>query len=244
MNAFDPFLAYNALGWVIGGLSLLVFGLQVFRLDRSLSTNLTRHYILYSIALGGGIIIFSAPGLLTADQSILKGFYIVGEGLIDFSLVYQAWIAAHFLVGSNLAKRIATIITGILSAILWISQILSPAPFRDGNSVVWGMNNSAHISIATIMTILILPVTYFFLKQSVSVGDTRARIKSFATGSTCLIVYAQYMVLLFYYHDHQPLWNSIINIVVFSAFLIALLIPRKLTQTVMTTQMKTDSARL
>ncbi len=240
MNLFDPFLAYNALGWVIGGASLLVFGLQVYRLDRSLSTNLTRHYILYSLALGGGIIIFSAPGLLTSNQTILKTSYVIGEGLIDFSLVYQAWIAAHFLVGSILAKRIATITTGILSAILWVSQILSPAPFRLENSVVWGMNAVGHFSIATIMTILILPVTYFFLKQSVSTGDSRARIKSFATGITCLIIYVQYMFLLFYFHDHQPLWNSIINIIVFTAFLIALLIPRKLTATVMSGQIKSQ----
>lgn len=234
MSLFDPYLAYNAIGWVIGGVSLLVFGLQVYRVDRSLSTQLTRHYILYSIALGSGIIIFSAPALLTGNQAVLKGFYIVGEALIDFSLVYQAWIAAHFLVGSALAKRIATIVTGVLAAFLWVMQILSPAPYRFENSVVWGMNTPAHFAIATIMTILILPVTYFFLKQAFNGTETIARIKSFATGAICLIIYVQYMFLLFYYNDRQPLWSSIVNIVAFSAFLIALLIPRKLTERVMT----------
>jgi hypothetical protein len=237
MNLFDPFLAYNALGWVIGGVSLLVFGLQIWRINRALSTQLTRHYILYSLALGGGIIIFSLPALLTANQTLLKDFYIVGQAFIDFSLVYQAWIAAHFFVGSAIAKRIATIGTAILAAILWVAQILGPLPYRADHSVVWGMNDVAHAAIATILTILILPVTYFFFKQSFSQGDLTARIKSFATAITCLVVYVQYMFLLYYYHDQQPLWSSIINIIVFTIFLIALLIPRKVTETMMTTQL-------
>ena len=132
---------------------MFVFGLQVYNLDRGLSTNLSRHYILYSLALGAGLIIFSLPALLTGDQAVLKGFYIVGEGLIDFSLVYQAWIAAHFLIGSALAKRIATATTGVLAAFLWAMQIISPLPFRLDNSIVWEMNTAGHIAITTILTI-------------------------------------------------------------------------------------------
>ena len=242
MDLFSPYLAYNAIGWVIGGISLLVFGFQIWRIDQSLSTQLTRHYILYSAALGGGILIFSLPGLLTADPGILKATYVVGEAMIDFSLVYQAWIAAHFIVGSDLAKRIATIATGIISTYLWVMQILSPTPFRSSGSVVWGMNTGAHVAITAIMTILLLPVTYFFFKQAYATQDSRARIKSFATGMTCAVIYVQYMILLYHYHDHQPFWASIINIVAFSGFLIALILPRKLTETFMTTGIQADQA--
>jgi fumarate reductase subunit D len=241
MELFSPYLAYNAIGWVIGGASLLLFGFQIWRIDHNLSTQLTRHYILYSLSLGGGIVIFSLPGLLTADPGILKGSYIAGEGLIDFSLVYQAWIAAHFIVGSGLAKRIATIATGFISAYLWVMQSISPTPYRENNSVVWATNSGAHIAITAIMTILLLPVMLFFFKQSIATKDVAARIKSFSTGMICAIIYVQYMILLYHYHDHQPFWASIINIVSFSAFLLALLIPRKLTETVMTTQMKPSS---
>ncbi|MEO7617453.1 MAG: hypothetical protein ABIS59_01275 [Candidatus Saccharibacteria bacterium] len=242
MQLFSPFLAYNAIGWVIGGISLSLFGYQIYRIDRKLSTQLTRHYILYCSALGGGMLVFALPGLFIADTGVLKFTYLIGEALIDFSLVYQAWIVAHFIVGSNFAKRAATLLTGIVAAFLWVMQVLSPTPYRLAHDVVWPMNTGAHWALAAIMSILLIPVTMFFFKQSLTVGDSITRIKSFSTGFTCAVIFVQYMILMFHYHDVAPIWASIINIISFSGFLIALLIPRKLTETVIVAQLPSAPA--
>lgn len=205
---------------------MLTFSYKSWRLYRGTATSLTSYYAPYCFLLGLGMLLGSLPLLFTDSPAAMRHWYLAGQAVTWISLLWQAQIDWFLMLRPRWSRWILILPTAAAGAFIWLNQLGATQPRHDGKLIVWGNPYAACVGAVIILSILLLPIIVFYVRQAFALANAWSRRRALSIAFMALAIYAGEIYIYLVLRGNEPVGLSLFDCVVFGVFFLTMLIPR------------------
>lgn len=219
----------NTIGWGMGALALLLFGYKSWSGYKDSGSYLNKYFGLFGFVMGAAFILLSVPSFFTKDTDVLRATYLASDLLVYTGFMLQVPIL--WFVGLKNRVRLSFLLTLAVSiaAVAWVDNVRHFDVVAAGKIVEF-YDSVLSLQLQTsLLLLIIIPIGLFFLVQATKglLGRRRKQLvaKPFVIGIAYVVVGSIVAVNNMQDRGLDSVESGLTNIVVFTAMIIALLLP-------------------